>query len=312
VTPETPRLTTLADQLRFPEGPVVLADGAIALVEIAAGCVTRIGPDGARSTISAQGGGPNGLALGPDGMLYCCNNGGFAWHEEPGHLRPIGQPEDYSGGRLEAIDPRTGTVRVLYDRCGPHLLRGPNDLVIGRDGAIWFTDLGKARGRDRDHGFIFWAAPDGSRIEQVSGPFNGGANGIALSPDERTLYVAETDNARLWAFTVQGPGVLKREAWPSANGGRLVYTAPGFRRYDSMAVQADGAICIATLVSGEITVLSPTGELVRTVEMPERMPTNICFGGPGMQTAFVTLSTTGRLVSFPWGAAGLKLNDGRG
>lgn len=308
---ETPELTTLAEGLRFPEGPVVLADGAIALVEIAAGRVTRVGTDGTKSTISAPGGGPNGLALGPDGLLYCCNNGGFAWHEAPGMLRPVGQAEDYSGGRLEAIDPRTGAVRVLYDRCGVYPLRGPNDLVIGRDGGIWFTDLGKQRGRERDYGFIYWAAPDGSRIDELGGPFNGGANGIALSPDERTLYVAETDNARLWAFAVEGPGALRRELWPSPNGGRHLYTAPGYRRFDSMAVEAGGAIAIATLVAGEITVLSPQGELLRTVKMPERMPTNICFAGRDMTTALVTLSTTGKLVSCAWGAAGLKLNDGR-
>ncbi len=308
---EFPVLTTLAEGLRFPEGPVVMPDGAIALVEIAAGRVTRIGPDGARSVISAQGGGPNGLAQGADGFLYCCNNGGFLWHEEPGHLRPVGQPPDYSGGRLERIDPRTGAVQVLYTHCDGHALRGPNDLVIGRDGAIWFTDLGKVRARDRDHGFVYWAAPDGSRIVQVCGPFIGGANGIGLSPDERTLYVAETETARLWAFAVEHPGVLKREPWPSTTGGRVLYTAPGFRRYDSLAVEADGAVVVATLVAGELSVLSPAGALLRTVRMPERMPTNICFGGADMATAFVTLSTTGKLVAFPWGKAGLKLNDGR-
>ena len=312
MTVETPALTTLAEGLRFPEGPVVMPDGTIALVEIAAGRVTRIAEDGTKSTISAQGGGPNGLALGPDGYLYCCNNGGFLWHEETGHIRPVGQPPDYSGGRLEKIEPRTGAVQVLYESCSGHALRGPNDLVIGRDGGIWFTDLGKVRARDRDHGFVYWGAPDGSRIEQVCGPFIGGANGISLSPDERTLHVAETETARLWGFAVQGPGALKREPWPSTTGGRVLYTAPGFRRYDSMTVQADGAAVVATLVAGEITVLSPAGDLLRTVKMPEPMPTNICFGGADMQTAYVTLSTTGRLVSLPWGAAGLKLNDGRG
>lgn len=307
-----PALTTLAEGLRFPEGPVVMPDGSIALVEIAAGRVTRVTTDGSKTTISAQGGGPNGLALGPDGLLYCCNNGGFLWHEEPGHLRPVGQPPDYSGGRLEAIDPRDGSVRVLYTHCGEHPLRGPNDLVIARDGGIWFTDLGKVRARDRDHGFVYWGAPDGSRIVQVCGPFIGGANGIALSPDERTLYVAETETARLWAFDVQGPGQLRRAPWPSTTGGTVLYTAPGFRRHDSMAVQADGAVCIATLISGEIAVISPSGELLRSVKMPEMMPTNICFGGPDMATAYVTLSLTGKLVLFAWGAAGLRLNDGRG
>jgi gluconolactonase len=306
----TPALSLLADGLRFPEGPVVMPDGSIALVEVAAGRVTRVGPDGAKTTISAQGGAPNGLALGADCILYCCNNGGFAWHEEPGLLRPTLQAADYSGGRLEAIDPGSGAVRVLYDRCGKHMLRGPNDLVIGRDGGIWFSDLGKVRARDRDLGFAYWAAPDGSRIEQVSGPIPGGANGIALSPDERTLYVAETETGRLWAWDILGPGNTRREAWPSGNGGRCLYTAPGFRRFDSMAVQADGAICVATLVSGEISVIAPDGALIRAVKMPERMPTNICFGGAGLSTAFVTLSTTGKLVSFDWGATGHRLNDG--
>ena len=118
MTVETPALTTLAEGLRFPEGPVVMPDGTIALVEIAAGRVTRIAQDGTKSTISAQGGGPNGLALGPDGYLYCCNNGGFLWHEETGHIRPVGQPPDYSGGRLEKIEPRTGAVQVLYVHIG--------------------------------------------------------------------------------------------------------------------------------------------------------------------------------------------------
>jgi gluconolactonase len=304
-------LTQLADGLRFPEGPVAMPDGSIALVEVAAGRVTRVGRDGTKTTISAQGGAPNGLALGADGLLYCCNNGGFAWHEEPGLLRPTLQAEDYSGGRLEAIDPATGAVRVLYESCGAHMLRGPNDLAIDRAGGIWFSDLGKVRARDRDLGFAYWAAPDGSRIEQVTGPIPGGANGIGLSPDERTLYVAETETGRLWAWDILGPGNTRREHWPSGNGGRCLYTAPGFRRFDSLAVQADGAIAVATLVSGEITVIAPDGTLVRTVPMPERMPTNIAFGGPGMTTAYVTLSTSGRLVSLPWDAPGLKLNDGR-
>jgi gluconolactonase len=312
MTAETLPLATLADGLRFPEGPVVLADGAIAVVEIAPGRVVRVAADGAKTTISAQGGGPNGLALGRDGLLYCCNNGGFEWFEDSsGLLRPFAQARDYSGGRLEAIDPRDGGVRVLYERCGEFPLKGPNDLVIARDSGIWFTDLGKVRARERDLGFVYWAAPDGSRIEQVCGPFPGGANGIALSPDERTLYVAETETSRLWAFEVQGPGALKREPWPSYAGGKVLFTAPGYRRFDSIAVQADGAVCVATLVSGEVLVISPAGELVRSVAMPELMPTNIAFGGPDMTTAFVTLSTTGRLVSCAWGATGLKLNDGR-
>lgn len=300
-------LTVLAEGLRFPEGPVAMADGGIALVEIARGTVTRVAPDGAVSVIATPGGGPNGLAAGPDNTLLLCNNGGFVWHEAPGMLRPIGQAADYAGGRIEVVEPATGAVRTLYDRCGAHRLKGPNDLVLDGKGGFWFSDLGKVRARDRDHGGVYWAALDGSRIVEAAHPVPGGANGIALSPEGETLYVAETETGRLWAFDVLAPGQLRKSPWPSPHGGNLLCQFPGFRRLDSIAVTAAGNIVVATLVAGEITTVSPAGEILDVVKMPEPMPTNIGFGGPGLRTAFITLSTTGKLVSMPWREAGLAL-----
>ncbi|PHK95213.1 gluconolaconase [Pseudoroseomonas rhizosphaerae] len=302
-----PELKVLAEGLRFPEGPVALPDGSVALVEIAAQVVSRIAPDGTRSVIASPGGGPNGLAMGPDGQLYLCNNGGFGWHEEPGILRPTHQPEDYSGGRIERIDPATGAVTVLYTECDGRPLRGPNDLVFDNQGGFWFTDLGKVRARDRDHGGVYWAAADGSRIVEAAHPIPGGGNGIGLSPDGRTLYVAETETGRLWSWEILGPGELRKQPWPVVHGGTLVCQFPGFRRLDSLAVTAAGNICVATLVSGEITTVSPDGRILHTEKMPEVMPTNICFGGPGRRTAYITLSTTGKLVSMPWHEPGLAL-----
>ncbi|MFL1462211.1 SMP-30/gluconolactonase/LRE family protein [Roseococcus sp. DSY-14] len=296
----------VAEGLRFPEGPVALPDGAVALVEVAGGRVARVAPDGAVTTIATVGGAPNGLAAGPDGSFILCNNGGFSWHEEPGMLRPTGQAADYSGGRIEAIA-ADGTVRTLYHRCGNHALRGPNDLQLDGKGGFWFSDLGKVRGRDRDHGGVYWAALDGSRIVEAAFPVPGGANGIGLSPDGEKLYVAETETGRLWAFDILGPGLLHKSPWPSPHGGNLLCQFPGFRRLDSLAVTAEGNIVVATLVSGEVTTVSPSGEILDVVRMPERMPTNICFGGPGMRTAWVTLSTTGRLLRMPWREAGLRL-----
>ena len=92
---------TLAEGLQFPEGPVALADGSVLLVEIAAGTLTRIAPDGTKSVVATTGGGPNGAAIGPDGKCYVANNGGFEWHREEGRIRPLTQAKDYSGGRLE-------------------------------------------------------------------------------------------------------------------------------------------------------------------------------------------------------------------
>jgi len=300
-------LTTLAEGLRFPEGPVALRDGSIALVEIEAQIISRIAPDGTRSVIARTGGGPNGLAAGPDGTLILCNNGGFIWHEEPDILRPIGAARDYTHGRIEVVDMTSGAVRTLYDRCGDVMLKGPNDLQLDGKGGFWFSDLGKVRARDRDHGGVYWAALDGSRIIEAAFPVPGGANGIGISPDGEKLYVAETETGRLWVFDIMGPGQLRKSPWPSPHGGNLLCQFPGFRRLDSIAITEAGNIVVATLISGEITTVSPAGEILDVVKMPERMPTNICFGGPEMKTAYITLSNTGKLVSMPWPEAGLRL-----
>ena len=301
-------LTTLAEGLRFPEGPVCLPDGSVAVVEIAAQRITRVAPDGGKSTLAEVPGGPNGMAMGPDGMLILCNNGGFSWHDEPGLLRPIGQAADYAGGRIEVVDIASGGVRTLYDYCGEHRLKGPNDLQLDGRGGFWFSDLGKSRARDRDHGGVYWAALDGSRIVEAAFPVPGGANGIGISPEGETLYVAETETGRLWAFDILGPGVLRKSPWPSPHGGNLLCQLPGFRRLDSLAIAASGNIVVATLVSGEITTVSPAGEILDVAKMPERMPTNICFGGADMRTAYITLSGSGRLIVMDWAEPGLKLN----
>lgn len=300
-------LKILAEGLRFPEGPVALPDGAVAMVEIEKQVVSRIAPDGSYSVIAKTGGGPNGLAAGPDNTLILCNNGGFDWHEEPEILRPAGQAGDYTNGRIEVIDIATGSVRTLYDRCGDVMLKGPNDLQLDGKGGFWFSDLGKVRARDRDHGGVYWAALDGSRIVEAAFPVFGGANGIGISPDGEKLYVAETETGRLWGWDIIGPGQLRKCPWPSTNGGELICQFPGFRRLDSLAITDAGNIVVATLIAGEITTVTPAGKIIDVVKMPERMPTNICFGGPDRRTAYITLSNTGKLATMRWREAGLRL-----
>ena len=300
---------TLAEGLEFPEGPMALADGSVVLVEIAAGALTRIAADRTKTVIARPGAGPNGAALGPDGKCYVCNNGGFEWHREGANIRPLTQAHDYSGGRIERIDLATGMVEVLYRRCGDIPLKGPNDIVFDAHGGFYFTDLGKRRPRDMDIGAVYYAKADGSFITEVAYPMVT-PNGIGLSPDGNTLYIAETEAARLWAFAIEAPGVVKKEKWPSPHGGRIVAGVGGYQRFDSLAVQADGRIAVATLVNGGITVISSDGRHVEHHPLPDPMTTNICFGGPGLQTAYITLSWTGRLVAVDWPTPGLKLNYG--
>lgn len=300
-------LRALAAGLCFPEGPVAMSDGSVVLVEIERQTVSRVLPDGTVHVVARTGGGPNGLAVGPDGAFYVCNNGGFAWRLEENLFRPAMASSDYVSGRIERVDPKSGAVSVLYDRCGANKLNGPNDLVFDAHGGFYFTDLGKTRARDRDNGVIYYALADGSKIVEVACPALT-PNGIGLSPDGSMLYVAETEPARLWAFDIVEPGVVKKLGWPSPHGGRLVAGLPGFQRFDSLAVDAAGNICVATLISGCISVIAPDGRTVRQVPMGDPVTTNICFGGPGLRTAYITLSGTGQLVAMDWPEPGLRLN----
>jgi len=297
-------ISIVATGLRFPEGPVALADGAVACVEIERQTVTRVRPDGSTAIVAQTGGGPNGLAIGPDGAFYVCNNGGYVWRTEGDWLRPVDVAPDYAGGRIQRIDPATGAVRTLYDRCGARALCAPNDLVFDGRGGFYVTDTGQGRHRTRIHGAVYYAQADGSGIAEIIHPILT-PNGIGLSPDGSVLYVAETETARLWAFDLAAPGVVRKQPFPSPHGGRLVIGLDGFQRFDSLAVTASGTICIATLVSGCITVVSPQGALLGQVAMPEPYPTNICFGGPDLRTAYVTLALTGRLAALAWPEPGL-------
>jgi gluconolactonase len=254
-------------------------------------------------------GGPNGAALGPEGKIYVCNNGGFSWHDDPRHgLRPTGQSADYSGGRIERVDPATGHIETLYTHCNGLALKGPNDLVFDAHGGFYFTDLGKTRARDIDRGGVYYAKADGTLIREIAFPTLT-ANGCALAPDGRTLYFAETESARVWALDLIAPGEVRPAPWPSPHGGRLVAQVGGaYTRFDSMAVDAEGNICVATLFNSGITVISPDGTCIRHTPMPDPYTTNICFGGKDLRTAYITLSATGRLVAVPWDRPGLALN----
>jgi gluconolactonase len=305
---EVMEIRTLAEGLEFPEGPVALEDGSVLVVEIAAGRLTRVMPGGAKTVAARPGGGPNGAAVGPDGKCYVCNNGGFEWVVEGRHRRPFLQARDYAGGRIERVDLATGAVECLCRAAGEVSLKGPNDLVFDRHGGFYFSDLGKVRAREMDRGAVYYAKADGSAITEVAFPMVT-PNGVGLSPDGTTLYVAETEAARLWAFDIVEPGVVRKEPWPSPHGGRLVAGVGGYQRFDSLALDAEGRICVATLINGGITVISPDGRHVEHHPMPDPMTTNICFGGSDMRTAFITLSWAGRLVAVDWPVPGLRLNQ---
>ncbi len=295
----------VCDGLQFPEGPIAMADGSVVLVEIQRRTLTRVTPDGKRETIADTGGGPNGAAIGPDGAVYITNNGGsFSYFEHEGLLIPGDTPPTHQGGSIQRVDLKTGKIDTLYTACDGRRLEGPNDLVFDKQGGFWFTDHGSTIPHGRMLGGLFYAQPDGSRIMRWrDGLYS--PNGVGLSPDEKVVYVADTHLGRLWAFDVTEPGVLAPP--PPFQPGRVVCNLPGYQLLDSLAVEAGGKVCVATIINGGITAFDPDGS-TEHYPFPDILCTNICFGGDDMQTAWVTASSTGKLYRRRWPRPGLKLN----
>ena len=210
-------------------------------------------------------------------------------------------PPGYEGGWINRVDLATGDATVLYRECDGHRFTGPNDIVFDSQGGFWFTDLGKTHERSWDKGGVYYAQPDGSRVQRMIWPMLT-PNGVGLSPDGATLFVAESHTGRLWAFDLDGPGTLRPAA--RGHGGRCIANTLG--HFDSLAVDSAGNVVVAAISDG-LCVVAPDGSDVSFIAMPDAITTNVCFGGDDLTTAFVTLSGSGRLVSIDWPRPGLAL-----
>lgn len=286
-------IQVLAEGLRFPEGPIAMPDGSVILVEIARGTLTRVW-NGKTEVIAHLGGGPNGAALGPDGAIYVCNNGGFEWHNVNGLLYPGRAAADYTTGRIERVDLATGRFERLYDSFEGERLGGPNDLVFDRSGGFWFTDLGKRFARQRDHSGLYYARPDGSHLHKAVYPAVS-FNGVGLSPDEKVVYCNDTDSGRLWAFDIESPGRLVPFV-PGGPRGRVVGTVPSNALLDSLAVEENGNVCSATLIhKAGITVFLSVVECSRGTPSRSR----VVKSNADQRHASATSSSTSDSLSSP-------------
>jgi gluconolactonase len=198
----------------------------------------------------------NGLFFRPNGMLVGCQMG--------------------AGRRVVAIDPVTKAITPLAERFEGKRFNAPNDLVIDAQGGVWFTDPAygrKPEEKELDEEAVYWIAADGKTVRKVAGGFQR-PNGIALSPNERTLYVADRDADITVAFPVEGPGIL---------GPRREFAKTGS---DGFAVDEQGNLYV-TPKAQAIRVFSPTGMNLGEIPLPVQ-PANVTFGGPGRRTLFIT------------------------
>lgn len=297
----------VATGLRFPEGPVALPDGDVLLVEVAAGRLTRVAPDGRKTVVAETGGGPNGAAIGPDGACYVCNNGGIRVKQAGDLLLPDELPEDTPPGCIQRVDLDTGAVETLYAHSARTPFWGPNDLVFDAAGGFWFTDFGRLHSRFQRRGALYYAKADGSHIEEVVQPMEM-PNGVGLSGDGQSLFVVETFTGHVWRFELDGPGRIRRSGAPHDRGGRIVGRCGPGGFLDSIAIDSSGQVCAASPGGGGIMVFAGDGSPPRHIPLPDFMTTNICFGGADLQTAYITLASTGQLIAMPWPVPGAQLN----
>ncbi|MEY2448684.1 MAG: gluconolactonase [Acidimicrobiaceae bacterium] len=282
----------VAEGLGYPEGPVFLPDARVLVTDIRGGVVLAVGADGRVARHADTGGGPNGLARGPGGVVYCANNGGLNWVEG----RATGPSPDYASGSVQSISP-SGEVTVLHVESEAGQLVAPNDIACDSAGGVWFTDSGRGLDGATD-AFVLYIDPDLQRVTVAADGYRF-SNGLAFFEGESELIVAESGTGELWVHPVLGPGKLGER--------RLFATMPRPHRPDGICIDVEGNVVVAGALGRGVIVYDDAGNQLERFEFEHRLVTNVAFGGLDQSTLYVTESGLGRLWAIPWPRAGLTL-----
>jgi gluconolactonase len=277
--------TTVAARTCLLEGPACDDAGNLFFSDIYGNRIYRLAPDGMVSIFRADSGRTNGNTFDAQGRLISCEGA----EQGPGGRR-----------RLVRTDLLTGAIEVLTERYEGLRYNSPNDVCSDIHGRTWFTDpyYGDDRSElELDVEAVYRIDPGGAVTRVLSQPDIQRPNGLAITPDARTLYVVDSNhraggNRKIWAFEVSDSGVLGHQ--------RLVFDFGRGRGGDGMRLDEHGNLWVAAgiLISrhdGEtqdvppgVYVLTPQGEILGRIPIPEDLCTNLTFGGPGRKTLYVT------------------------
>jgi gluconolactonase len=256
-------ITKLHTGFKFTEGPAADAEGNLYFSDIPNNRILKVDPNGELSVFLENTQGCNGLMVDGRGRLIACQGG---------------------TGFVIAIDLKTKELQVVAGEHQSKPFNGPNDLVIDRQGGIYFTD--PREGKNQDKPAVYYATPRGPvtrLIDNLVFP-----NGVILSPDEKTLYVLPARSPEVMAYPVQAPGKIG----PGKVLCRLEQDPQGKPRGgDGLTVDTKGNLYLTQPGLNAIQVVTPEGKTLGLIKFPER-PANCTFGGKDMKTLYVTAQTS--------------------
>lgn len=260
----------------FLEGPVVADNGDLLVTDIPFGRIFRIDASGRWELVVEYDGEPNGMKFADERTLLIA---------------------DYRNG-LMRLDLETRTVTPFLERRNSERFKGVNDLIIDRRGNVYFTDQGQS-GLHDPSGRLYRLRPNGQLdllLANVPSP-----NGVALSPDEKVLFLAVTRGNQVWRVPLQADGSVSKVS--------AFFTSYGPSGPDGLAVDAEGRVLVANPGLGYVWVLNHRAEPVEVIRSPSGTSlTNLVFGGPQRTTVFCTESTSGSILRFESAVQGLPLS----
>jgi gluconolactonase len=260
---ETTEAERLATGFTFTEGPLWHSDGFFYFVDLRVHRLHKIVPGQAAELVRENTGEGNGTTFDLQGRLIMCEGG---------------------NRRLTRMDP-DGRVEVLVDQYEGKRFNRPNDVVCKSDGSIFFTDPGlriPLAERELPNAGVYRLAPDGALTLVADCEY---PNGLAFSPDERTLYVANSRwAAYIHALELNDDGTLRRRRIFADMSSDEPDGVP-----DGMKVDVEGHVyCTGP---GGVWVFNPDGSQLGMIRLPE-IPANLAFGGSDRRTLFFTARTS--------------------